>query len=325
MKGKHRIIVQNKRLRYDFEIQRNLTIIRGDSATGKTTLVEMIREYTDNGDESSIELISDKKCYVLQGATWKGQLTDIRDSIVFIDEGNSFVFSDEFSDTIQKTDNYYVIVTREGLPNLPYSAEEIYGIRLSGRYGGLKQQYNEFYHIYGTEKGESEIQPDAVITEDSNSGYSFFESVCREIGIETAAAEGKSRILQKAYHYENNNCVLLIADGAAFGSEMGRVIEYMKYHENIRLYIPESFEWLILSSGVLKDAEIQGILEEPSVHIESRDFFSWERYFTKLLVEKSKDTFLEYSKKRINPAYLKGTVREAILSRIVNISFRKKQ
>ena len=148
MKGKHRIIVQNKRLRYDFEIQRNLTIIRGDSATGKTTLVEMVREYTDNGDESSIELISDKKCYVLQGATWKGQLTDIQDSIVFIDEGNSFVFSDEFSDTIQKTDNYYVIVTREGLPNLPYSAEEIYGIRLSGRYGGLKQQYNEFYHIY---------------------------------------------------------------------------------------------------------------------------------------------------------------------------------
>ena len=85
----------------------------------------------------------------------------------------------------------------------------------------------------------------------------------------------------------------------------------MKYHENIRLYIPESFEWLILASGVLKDAEIQGILEEPSVYIESRDFFSWERYFTKLLVEKSKDTFLEYSKKKINPAYLKGTVREA--------------
>ena len=40
MKGKHRVVVSTKRLRYDFELRRNLTIIRGDSATGKTTLVD---------------------------------------------------------------------------------------------------------------------------------------------------------------------------------------------------------------------------------------------------------------------------------------------
>ena len=48
-----------------------------------------------------------------------------------------------------KIDNYYVIVTRESLPTLPYSVEEIYGIRTSGRYGTLKQSYHEFYRIYG--------------------------------------------------------------------------------------------------------------------------------------------------------------------------------
>ena len=37
MKGKYNIFVQNNRLRYDFVISRNITIIRGDSATGKTT------------------------------------------------------------------------------------------------------------------------------------------------------------------------------------------------------------------------------------------------------------------------------------------------
>ena len=41
MKRKHRVIVQNKRIRYDFEIRRNITVIRGDSATGKTALVDM--------------------------------------------------------------------------------------------------------------------------------------------------------------------------------------------------------------------------------------------------------------------------------------------
>ncbi|MDY4633808.1 MAG: translation initiation factor 2, partial [Dorea formicigenerans] len=58
-----------------------------------------------------------------------------------------FIKTEEFAGTIQKTDNYYVIVTRESLPALPYSAEEIYGIRTSGKYGTLKQSYHEFYRI----------------------------------------------------------------------------------------------------------------------------------------------------------------------------------
>ena len=324
MKGIHRIIVQNKRLRYDFVVRRNLTVIRGDSATGKTTLIDMIQEFIDNGNASNIELSSDKKCFVLQGATWKGQLTEIRDSIVFIDEGNSFVLSDEFAEVIRNTDNYYVIVTREGLPNLPYSVEEIYGIRLSGRYGGLKQQYNEFYRIYGEDSPGQDIRPDIVITEDSNSGYQFFAGASGSDGPVTVSAEGKSNLLKKSKQYGDKECVLLIADGAAFGPEMGQVMEYMKDHPNIRLYVPESFEWLILSSGVLKDAEVQDILSAPAAHIESKDYFSWEQYFTSLLTEKSKGTYLQYTKSRINPAYLAGTVKEAILSRMDRISFMAK-
>ena len=135
MRGKHRIIVSTKRLKYDFELRRNLTIIRGDSATGKTTLVDMIQEYVNNPAGIPVKLICDKKCYVLEGALWKGQLAEITDSIVFIDEGNDFIKTEEFAGKIQKTDNYYVIVTRESLPTLPYSVEEIYGIRTSGKYG----------------------------------------------------------------------------------------------------------------------------------------------------------------------------------------------
>ena len=59
MRGTHRVIVQNKRMRYDFAVRRNLTIIRGDSATGKTTLIEMIREYYENGASSGVQLYCD--------------------------------------------------------------------------------------------------------------------------------------------------------------------------------------------------------------------------------------------------------------------------
>ena len=108
----------------------------------------MIREHFENGSASGVELTCDKECTVLEGRTWTGQLSMMRDCIVFIDEGNDFVTSKDFAAAIQDTDNYYVIVTREGIPSLPYSVEEIYGIRDSGKYGTLKRTYNEFYHLY---------------------------------------------------------------------------------------------------------------------------------------------------------------------------------
>lgn len=55
MRGKHRVIVKNNKLHYEFEIKRNITIIQGDSATGKTTLIEMINQYQNLGTSSGIE------------------------------------------------------------------------------------------------------------------------------------------------------------------------------------------------------------------------------------------------------------------------------
>lgn len=142
-------MISNAKVRYDFTIRRNITIIKGDSATGKTTLVEMVREYYESGEASGIELRCEKPCRVLAGRDWKTLLDAIHDHIIFINEDNAFLPTREFSETVRGSDNYYVIVTREGLPNLPYSAEEIYGIRESGKYASLRQVYNEFYHIYG--------------------------------------------------------------------------------------------------------------------------------------------------------------------------------
>lgn len=77
----------------EFEIRRNITIIRGDSATGKTTLIDMIREYDENGEDSGIELVCEKTCSVLEGRNWKERLSLMEHSILFIDEGNAFVAS----------------------------------------------------------------------------------------------------------------------------------------------------------------------------------------------------------------------------------------
>ena len=56
MKGSYHIRVENKRLRYDLDIRRNITIIRGDSATGKTTLIEMLQSAEKDGTASGVSL-----------------------------------------------------------------------------------------------------------------------------------------------------------------------------------------------------------------------------------------------------------------------------
>lgn len=52
MKGAHKIVISNATVKYEFELKRNITIIKGDSATGKTTLVEMVTEFYESGIDS---------------------------------------------------------------------------------------------------------------------------------------------------------------------------------------------------------------------------------------------------------------------------------
>ena len=315
MKGKHRVVVSTKRLKYEFEIRRNITIIQGDSATGKTTLIDMIRDFVNNPSGTPVEVMCDKKCHVVEGSLWKEQLSGVSDCIVFIDEGNEFIKTVDFADTIQKTDNYYVIVTRESLPALPYSVEEIYGIRTSGRYGTLKQSYHEFYRIYGINAYEDKMIPEVVITEDSNSGYQFFEQICIENGLKCGSMNGKSNV----FHYLNKHKdekIFVIADGAAFGSEIDRVLQVIQGRKNIALYLPESFEWMVMNADILKNNMVRDILRDPSEYVESKLYFSWERFFTAVLIEQTKDTYLAYAKRKLNPAYLSGSIKDSILRQI---------
>ncbi len=77
MKGKHKVVVKNNKLHYEFEIKRNITIIKGDSATGKTTLINMIRQYANLGVSSGVDVVCDVPCRILEGADWQLVLQNI--------------------------------------------------------------------------------------------------------------------------------------------------------------------------------------------------------------------------------------------------------
>lgn len=166
-----------------------------------------------------------------------------------------------------------MIVTREDLPKLPYSVDEIYGIHTSGKYHDLKRTYNELYRIYSGTSFLGKVRPEAVVVEDSNSGYEFFKAMCDGNGVFCTSAGGKSNLKE----------------------------------------VIESFEWLILKTGVIDGKAVQEILDHPEDFIESKKYFSWERFFTVLLMEYTQGSYLRYNKSKLNEGYLHEKVKRAIL------------
>lgn len=146
-KGKYKIVIKNNRLHYEFEIKRNITIIQGDSATGKNTLINIIRQAENLGPSSGIEVTCNIPCTVLEGANWKLILENSSYTIFFTDEENKFINTEEFATAVRDSDNYHVLITRENLYNLPYSVEEIYGIHCSVRYHDTRRMYQQMYQI----------------------------------------------------------------------------------------------------------------------------------------------------------------------------------
>lgn len=91
--------------------------------------------------------------------------------------------------------------------------------------------------------------------------------------------------------------------------------------KNLVLYLPESFEWIILKSGVIPG--VKEILKHTSDYIESQNYFSWERFFTALLVEKTQNTFLHYQKATLNPVYIQEHEKTKILDAIPEIGIKQ--
>ena len=303
MRGTYEVKVSNVNVSFTLELERNITILSGDSATGKTTLIEMLRDFEESGRSSGVTVHCKRPCRVLTNADWEYRLNGIRDSIVFLDEGNAFVKSEAFARAIQNSSNYYVIVTRESLHQLPYSVNAILKLKTTGRRGKTYvRAYPQYDHLADPVGEISRIQE--IVTEDSNAGHEMFDHIAAENHISCISAQGKSNVFSQLANRTADR-VLVIADGAAFGSELEKIYRLMEAQPNkITLYLPESFEWLVLRSGILGSQTPKEILEHPSDNIESSLYFSWEQYFTDLLIQLTHDTVLYYSKNRLNPSYL---------------------
>lgn len=291
MKGRYDVVLYNNKVHYHLTIKRNITILRGDSASGKSEFIRLLAQYNGSPKSSGISLICDRECIVLNEGNWKLYLETYRESIFFIDEGNDFLRTKEFADAVKGADNYFVIISRENFPNLPYSVDEIYGLR-EGKYREAKRVYNEMYRIYGN-LPDPQQKPEIVITEDSNSGNEFFELLFPGKCI---SANGKSNIKRVLLEHMGES-VLAVVDGAAFGPEMQDCMELTEVYP-VSIFAPESFEFLILESGLIEVP--MTVLEQTWDYADSVKYFSWEEFYTWYLSDISRNEVYQYSKRKLN-------------------------
>ena len=321
MLGKKSISISNQRNEYKFTLYRNITILRGDSGTGKTTLYDMIRDYNNLGKESGVR-VSGCKVVTLEGRNWEDELDKLSNAVVVIDEGSKFVFSKEFASKVKGCDNYFLIITRSYLSQLPYSVDEIYRIKGRGKSKEFERVYTDIDKFYNDpDPNRFPFRPDIIITEDSKSGYEFFLDTVKNTNIKCEAAGGKSKIKGLLKKYKSSN-IIIIADGAAIGCEMESLVKEQELsYGKLALFLPESFEWLILKTGIFRDTV--GITET-YIYANSVEYESWEQYFTDLLIKLSKkDSYKKYSKGKLPLYYIQPDIKEKIMMQIPHIKLDK--
>lgn len=133
MKGKYTIKLQSNNVDYEITVERNITVIRGDSGTGKTTFVKKLESYVTNkiaGIKSDIKLeckVDVDVITVRSRVDWEEFIRSHDNSILIFDEDfTKVMMSHTFAEYVLAGNNYFVLITREPLSHLPYSVNEIY-------------------------------------------------------------------------------------------------------------------------------------------------------------------------------------------------------
>ncbi len=306
MKGSFDVRVSRRRgTNYRFSIRRNITVIKGDSATGKTTLYEMVADHMRLGDQSGVVVQCDRPCVALTDSNWKAQLEGFADSIVFVDEGLKDLLSDDFAAAVRGSSNYFVLITRSDLPSLPYSVDEVYRIKTSGKYHSLVPLYaKRDRHRYSASAALPKSDFEVLLTEDSKSGYQLYSRRFDGAEVVCESAGTNAGVLKWLDEHPKAK-VFVVADGAAFGAHADRVLKLQEMRRgSVVVCLPESFEWLLLSSGILSSPDIAKVLEDPSRYVDSAAFMSWEQFFTAYLKEQAKGTPFAYKKSALAEAYM---------------------
>lgn len=299
MEGTRKFRLSSRDILFDIEIERNVTLIRGNGATYKTLLCKMLHAAAIKGSGVHLSSYNTRVLY-LDGHNFAADhLRQYKgsDAILVFDETSTCIQTNAFREAIEETGCYFILITRNKCLNFGVSTKEVYEL-VSSDTLDLTRRTVYMQRLYPAETfGVYEDQHD-LITEDSAAGKQFFNAVYNASHVITA--HGKGNIVNKILHNPNS---IIVVDGAAFGFNLEDVIPILE-RTHCFLIAKESFEYIILKSGIVNHL-LSLDIEHPLVN--SEKYLTWEQFYTDLLTAITKGTRLAYNKLSLNPAYLAGS------------------
>ena len=291
--------IKGKRINYLLEIRDRITIIRGDSATGKSTMVKIISQKlrgVNNGFEINTpfqlkEVLIDNIEY-----------PDLDCNNLYILDGGTLEHSDKFANFVNKSRSYFIIISRDRLSNIMYSFESIYEFYDDNGITKLKRKYVELNDQYVNKQKLNKF-----ITVGSNSGYQLYNKFKN---IDVLTAKSNSKIAKMIKDKDN---IIVAFDSIAIGPYIENIYSISR-NKNIYFLYPESFEWLLLNSDIFQQSDI-----EDSMNYVSTIYITDEEYYIKLLIEVSSRVDIEdlkYNKHKLSPWYLEDSRFNKVINKL---------
>lgn len=320
MKGKYSIKLKNKKMQYSLEISRQVSIIRGDSSTGKSSFVAMLKQHISEVNKGTFPTtiletnISLKNIHIMSGDDEHilSKIEEYSKSIIILDEDCDYFFNKKsFGSYVKNSDNYFVIVSRRKLAHVPYSIDSVFCFENSVKaMNGIVYTSSIIKKVFSNDYIKVN-DCSVIITEDVGLGCEVYRKVCPNAKV--VSAKGNSAI-QKMIGEElginSNASISVICDNSAYGNYIGDLIKFLEFKEYlVSLYAPESFEWLILKSLYSKKPEVLKVLESPWDFCETTKYYSYERMYTSLL----NSIYLKY----FGVKYTKGNTSDKMLAEVV--------
>lgn len=283
----------------DIVLDRRFTVVRGDSGTGKTTLVSLIRE-----NAPDIEIESTLDIRIADDTTWDILMQGSTNSIIIFDDldcVNTTKFAHLYSRYAVANNLYLLLFARDDFNN--YTAEDpqlmsfdlAKGISYSSNSVFSLQQVGTQYFLqpyYDLPGFATDFVN--VLVEDSTSGFEFFKQLFSDTDINViAASNGKSSFCSDASKIDGKT--LLLYDSAAFGCHMEQLMnEVISQKCVIILEDYECFEEFILQTSFFNmRKDVQLILKDIPKY--ANLFSSWEAFYEGVINKLSTKSYYRYT------------------------------
>lgn len=284
-------------LSYDIHLSRRINFIRGDSGTGKTTMVDLLREASevDNVDVD-LELHGVSGVVILSEDSYASVIKDSRNKLVVLDDlgiANKGGFASLVKRYCIANDLWFLIISRYLNQGVDYMKSLSYSINSVYKLCNMNNVYSlASYYDYGFCLNR---QYDAVVTEDKGSRCNFFVNLFKcDVFPSTS---GKSTIVRdvEELRLKGYSNILVLMDTASFGCHMEEFDMYFSGYDDFNVSLIsfyECFEELLIHSPFADSPVVHSELEKLGEY--ANNFISWERYFEDLMERATDGKYYSY-------------------------------